>query len=397
MHNGASGSKRKASALEIAVPAKRSTDVVVPEEMLRTMASSLNAATLELMNLPSTDLAARGRVVAVMAKWERRLNIVLGIKRRGTSILAVSDLIVDAFQFLCRQDLDMLQIVSRRFNAIVEKKLTLVCLRMLLSAKISRSTARRQFVLIMDEVDAEEETRIPTGVDDETAATTLLLNACQSSRMESLRLYGTTPMSVDFFDSLALSAPTIFVEEFCIGKRTLADGVGDDELLRALQAFAELNTVKSEAEEDVNLQVRLVRTCFKAGIYLWSGGLVFGKKCETTIVENALLEFCFGACDEQYKERARYLSMELSTPLKSDFLQQWIEMAEAADCRHKLRLDISFWPERMPQDTAALDSYKQDGHTEWETCFGSVSGRHWTATYRDYGHGCNSITFKINH
>ncbi|KAH7706939.1 hypothetical protein AAVH_25835, partial [Aphelenchoides avenae] len=86
MHNGASGSKRKAAdAPEIAMPAKRPTNFVVPEELavlLRTMASSLNDATLDLMALPTTDVASRGRVVAIMAECKRQLNDVLGVKRR---------------------------------------------------------------------------------------------------------------------------------------------------------------------------------------------------------------------------------------------------------------------------------------------------------------------------
>ncbi|KAH7698569.1 hypothetical protein AAVH_34336, partial [Aphelenchoides avenae] len=325
MHNGASGSKRKTAAPETAVPAKCSHSVLVPEEMLRTMASSLNAASLDLMALATTDVAARGRVVAVMAKWERQLNIVLGLKRRDVSVLAISDVIMDVFQFLPRKELDTLQIVSRRFSAIIERKLTLVCLRRLVCAKLSRCSAENQFVLLMNEVGSTKMTRFPTGVDDEAAAAALLLDACQSSSVGSIELIGTTPMDADFFDSLALSAPTIFVGEFCMGRRALSDGIPHDRVLQALQTFAELSRVKSYARKDANLHVCLVRTCLKVGVDLRSDEIVLRKKYDTAVVEDALLEFCFGACDEQYAERDRFLCVKFSKSLKTDFLQRWIE------------------------------------------------------------------------
>ncbi|KAH7662498.1 hypothetical protein AAVH_43541, partial [Aphelenchoides avenae] len=79
------GSKRKAAVSETTVPAKRPASVILREEaaaVLRTMASSLNAATLDLMALPSADIAARGRVVAAIAECKRQLDTLLGIKRR---------------------------------------------------------------------------------------------------------------------------------------------------------------------------------------------------------------------------------------------------------------------------------------------------------------------------
>lgn len=85
MLKGSSGSKRKTTASEVDVPAKRSTSVLVSEEaaaLLRSVASSINAVTLNLMNLPSTDVVARGRLVAALAESNRQLNSVLGIKQR---------------------------------------------------------------------------------------------------------------------------------------------------------------------------------------------------------------------------------------------------------------------------------------------------------------------------
>lgn len=70
----------------MAVPAKRSANLLVPEDVLQSMAASLNAATLALMDLPCGDIAARGRAVAVMADCKRRMHDLLGIKRRVSEI-----------------------------------------------------------------------------------------------------------------------------------------------------------------------------------------------------------------------------------------------------------------------------------------------------------------------
>lgn len=85
MRKDSSGSKRKVADSEVAVPAKRSTSVVVSEEaatMLKAIAARINAVTLDLMKLPSTDVVARGRLVAALAESQRHLNNVLGIKQR---------------------------------------------------------------------------------------------------------------------------------------------------------------------------------------------------------------------------------------------------------------------------------------------------------------------------
>ncbi|KAH7678360.1 hypothetical protein AAVH_41741, partial [Aphelenchoides avenae] len=314
----------------------------------------------------------------------------------GASVLAISDVILDVFQCLRRQELDTLQIVSVHFNAIIEKKLTLVCLRMLVSAKLSPSN--NLFELVIHEVGAKETTHFPTGVDDDVAATALLLKACQSSRVDELALYETMRSRDKFFDFLALRAPTIFVTEFYMRSRPLSGDVADGKVLRALQAFAELRMVQAEMGTEPKLLGCLIRTCFKAGARLIMGGPVFIKECDAIIVEDSLLEFCFGACDEQHEERRRFLTLNFKKTLKSDFLQRWIERAESTDCRHDLYLKITFWHQLLPQVIAALDDYKRDGHTEQETRLGSVSGRNWTATYSDYGRvETNHITFEINH
>lgn len=242
-------------------------------------------------------------------------------------MLAIDEQIVDVFRFVRRKELDTLQIVSRRFNAIVENNLTVVCLRVLKSATISRCSAQRQFVLVMDEVGSNKLTRLPTGVDDEAAANTLLLKACQSSRVDSLRLYGTTSMSADFFDSLALCAPTIFLKNFCMQKRTLSENVPHDRVLRVLQTFAELQCMLSTDEEDTNLQLCLLRSCFKADVTLDTHVHILDKKCDIAIVEDAVMEFCFSACDDQFATRERSLRMQFSKPMRTDFMQRWVEVS----------------------------------------------------------------------
>ncbi|KAH7719113.1 hypothetical protein AAVH_13442 [Aphelenchoides avenae] len=390
-----SGSKRQADASESDVPAKRSSGFLASEEVeavLRTIASSINVSTLALMNLPCADVAARGRVVDALAESERQLNNILGIKSRVASVLAISDLIIGVFLFVGRKELDTLQIVSRRFDAIVVNKMARVSLRLLKSAKMERSKAENQFVLIMDEFGVKKKTRLLTRTEDEAAATKLLLNACQSSRLDILQLSGTTPMNVDFFDALERCAPSIFLKDFCLGNRTLSDVVRYDKVLQVLQKFAELTTIDTTGK-DLNLQNCLIRTCFKVGVTVHR--LVLDKKCDTTIVENALLEFCFGACDAPYAMRERFLEVEFTGSPKSDFLQRWIEKVEVSNCRHKLTLHIGIsQTEVLPQDTTALAAYKQNSQNDRELRFGSVSGRKWAATYstRD-----TLLTFNINY
>lgn len=204
--------------------------------------------------------------------------------------------------------------------------MTRACLRQLKSARITESAIRREFVLVIKDVGAKTYSRLGwhyTGVDDEASATGLLLNACQSSRLEELQLYGSTPMSVDFFESLALLAPTMFIKHFQLGKRGLADDVADARVLRALQSFAELKTIDF-SHKIFGLQRCLLRNGFKAGVPLNRSLQFIGSY--TDDVQDALLEFSFAACDEQYAERERSLKVERFGSRKNNFLQRWIEV-----------------------------------------------------------------------
>lgn len=131
-------------------------------------------------------------------------------------------------------------------------------------------------------------------------------------------------MSADFFHSLALNAPSIHVNDLCLGRRTLDEGVDDQEVLLALQSFGGLKTVEIEAEDDANLHLCLIRICFKAGVKLISDESVLEDNC---VVENALLEYCFGVCDEPHDVRERSLRVQLYVSLESDFLKRWIEVS----------------------------------------------------------------------
>lgn len=231
------------------------------------------------------------------------------------------------FEFVRREELDALQIVTRLFSAIIEDKMKLKCLRRLNSAKIERSKADNQFMLVMDEFGANKNTRLPTSVDNEAAAMTLLLDACRSSCLHTLYLYGTTPISEHFLDSLEQRAPTIFLNTFYMGNRILAEGVTHHKVLRVLKAFAELKTtIVNTAWKYTNLQDCLIRNGFKAGVSLLSSGPILDKTLDTAIVEEAFLEFSFGACDERYAARERVLRMSFHKSLRSDFLRRWIQV-----------------------------------------------------------------------
>ncbi|KAH7698609.1 hypothetical protein AAVH_34295 [Aphelenchoides avenae] len=118
------------------------------------------------MNVACTDIAARGRVVATLAEAKDLLDARLGIKKRKTTVLALNDLVFDVFIFLGRKELDMLQVVNRRFNDVIDSKMTLVCLRHLVCAEIVPSVEEQQFLLGFEESGTKKTSRFPTGVDN---------------------------------------------------------------------------------------------------------------------------------------------------------------------------------------------------------------------------------------
>lgn len=48
--------------------------------------------------------------------------------------------------------------------------------------------------------------------------------------------------------------------------------------------------------------------------------------CNVAVAEDALLEYCFGVCDEQYATRQRFLYVTRRF-LNKDFLQRWVEVS----------------------------------------------------------------------
>lgn len=79
-----SSKKRAAAAASKVVAAKHSKNTVVSDEvtaLLKTVASSIASATMGLMNLACMDIAARGRLVAILADAKRLIDHQLGVKR----------------------------------------------------------------------------------------------------------------------------------------------------------------------------------------------------------------------------------------------------------------------------------------------------------------------------
>lgn len=66
------------------------------------------------------------------------------------TILVLSDLIFDVFTFLRRKELDMLQAVNRRFNDVILRKMTLLCLRHIRHGEIEPSAKLNQYLLAFE-------------------------------------------------------------------------------------------------------------------------------------------------------------------------------------------------------------------------------------------------------
>lgn len=98
------------------------------------------------------------------------------------------------------------------------------------------------------------------------------------------------------------------------------------QMLQLLQAFGRLKTVKSSAGQDANLQCVLMRSCFKAGVNLRPAVLALDEEYDTTNLEESLMEFSFGACNEQHATQERFMELELSRALNNTFMQRWIEV-----------------------------------------------------------------------
>ncbi|KAH7721229.1 hypothetical protein AAVH_11326 [Aphelenchoides avenae] len=366
-----SNNKRAAVTTNDVAVTKRPKKTVVPEEvtaLLKIVASSIGTAANGFMNLPCADTAARGRLVAILADAERLINHQLGIKRK-VSVLAVDDVIIDVLKCTSRKELDMLQLVSQRFNAIILSKMVLLCLRQLRRAKLVHHPLGKNFSLVFDEDESFRVTknhRFPVGIDDETIATTALLNACRSSKLECLELYcvrDTVPLDTAFFDNLAQCAPAILLKTFCNGSRKVAARVPHDSVLQALKAFAELGSVK--------ITTAMKNPCPSA--------VCFDKSDEGAVVKNTLMEFCFGECDDQYATRDRSLRAQAPT-LERDFLKEWIERAEIVTCRHKLTVHVTCV---LPQELSDIDVVKRqgEGYAENKVYFEGTRGRRWAAAY----------------
>lgn len=256
------------------------------------------------------------------------------------SVMALDDVIIDVLKFTYRKELDTMQLANRRCNAIILDKMVLLCLRQLRSAKLVRDPGSKEFTLGLDEVGATKKHRFPLDVSVEAVATAALLNACRSSKLERLELYGvrdSAPLDTAFFGSMAQYAPAIVLNTLYTGSSKVAACVPHDSVLQALSAFAELDSVKiGMTLGNSGLMLCLVRSCFKMGINFdgdhrdYRGhyrAVTFDQSDDGALVKESLMEFCFRECDDRFATRDRSLTACAPT-LQRGFLRLWIAVCD---------------------------------------------------------------------
>ncbi|KAH7702868.1 hypothetical protein AAVH_29968, partial [Aphelenchoides avenae] len=265
--------------------------VAVPLAFLKNLSTAVGAIMNGLMTLPCEDVAARGRHVANLSKVQSSINEQLGVKKRSFGTGSGSDVLLDAFSWLKRRDLDKLSIVNACFNEIIMGKMNHVCLRQLDKAKTYRRQADGQFVCVLSELEATKQFRFPTGTSDAAQAFGLLLSACRWSCVEKLKTNDAVPLNSDVFNQIIVYAPLIRVIHFQMGYRTCTFDVLPELAIRMTNSFTALEKFSIDAGRTaLSVTNALVGNCFKNGTTI----VICDTRC---ISEDALMEFSFGECD----------------------------------------------------------------------------------------------------
>lgn len=219
--------------------------------------------------------------------------------------------------------------VDVRFRDIIVSKMSLLCLRQLYHATLHRGGGAKEYSMFVGMRDTNSFSHYPTGEIDEYTAFVRLLSACRSSRIGHLEMDGNATIQPTHLDAVARYAPSILVDTFRLGCRSLSKCVSHDDVRRALGSFAELKTLGIEARrytpDMLNFLVR--------NAYMFE--LAFYESAKSTrwtwsypklpVDEASLLAFSFGECEQRYAGRERRLTIRVSA-LSPLFLQRWIEV-----------------------------------------------------------------------
>ncbi|KAH7699222.1 hypothetical protein AAVH_33673, partial [Aphelenchoides avenae] len=123
------------------VTAPTEPTTVVPTRLLQDLQSSVSQAIWKVSQLPTSNLDARGEVMAILGAMESKLDTYEVGKRKKFGTLLGSENLVDIFSCLSRDSLDSLQLVCVRFKAVIAKKMADCCLRNIDIAKLEQAPA----------------------------------------------------------------------------------------------------------------------------------------------------------------------------------------------------------------------------------------------------------------
>lgn len=237
-----------------------------------------------------------------------------------------SDPLMDIFAFLSRHDLDVLQLVDARFNAVVATRMNATCFRRLSSAEVKRSNDRKQYVVVVKfgRERKEKGVELPIGVTAKSDAFDLLLRACRNAFVQQLNLYGTAPIGSADLDAMARHAPLIRLNTLFLGSKELAADIPSESVFNALNCFAALEKVIFlPSAETPRMQNWLLSNAHRLGVAIEMDRR--GRAVCPPIDEESLMQYCFGVCAENCGACTRRLYND-NVKLSPLFLQRWIEV-----------------------------------------------------------------------
>lgn len=198
-----------------------------------------------------------------------------------------------------------------------------VCIRQLYSVGVKRCPTRKEYIVVAKPEGAKK-TELPTGVSRKCDAFPLLLRVCRNAFVENMDMYGSTAVTSTDLDAMAEHGRFIRLDTLYVGIKELAEDAPTEKLLSALQSFAALKEISFAPHKTApRMQNCLVANAHRFGVSL--------EKDERgsdgcAISEEALMEYSFGACDENCPACERRFSF-YRAHLDPLFLQRWIEVS----------------------------------------------------------------------
>lgn len=209
-----------------------------------------------------------------------------------------SDPLVDIFALLSRYDLNVVQLVAVRFNAVVLERMNSVCLRTILSAFLGRCGTSKKYAVVLITPGAEK--NVPLTLPSRASARSEgvgLLRACSNSIVGTFHIRSAIPFTTENLDEVTRYGRHVFVNTLSLGVNGLPADVPQEHLLLALGFFGSLKKISFALKNrSTNLQNCLFRIAHKLHVSLSICELVLEIPTGFLVDEESLLQYCFGPC-----------------------------------------------------------------------------------------------------